>query len=266
MASLLPADSRPATVNPLNPYAPHPAAIDQNSPTHKLVSSQANTHLPRASSFDLWCQETLQPPSEPPQTTPPRVTSYEPFFIPRHILFNSTTVQPQFQSKLLQLPPEILTHIFQSVKIPYFQVCLALTCKSLGRVATGKNAMAPWRGYRDKDGLFRLLERNHYIPHTMRLCRGCFTFVPRSEDYWVTVLKSPEYDAKDISWCDIFNFFQFQGHTSSQHRCPRCVARKYFVYFSQAKYELDRTIRSQGDFNDDCYTVCPALDRRIDKP
>ncbi|KIV94698.1 hypothetical protein PV10_02438 [Exophiala mesophila] len=266
MARLLPAGSCPAAAKPLNSYAAHPSTIEQNSPTQRVINSQANTDLARASSFDLWCQQTLHPASKPPKSPVSRTTAYDPFFIPRHILFNSTNTQPQPQCKLLQLPQEILTHIFQSVKIPYFQVCLALTCKSLGRVATGKNAMAPWRGYRDKDGLFRLLERNHYIPPTLRLCRGCFTFVPRSEDYWIVVLTSPEYDAKDISWCDIFNFFQFQGHTSSQHRCPRCVARKHFVYFSQAKYELDRRIRSQGDFNDECFAVCPELDRRIDKP
>lgn len=185
--------------------------------------------------------------------------SYDPFFIPHSILFDGP-VSPQKSSTLLQLPNEILTQIFQHVKIPYFQVCLALTCKTMGRIASQKNAMAPWRGYRDKDGLFRLLQRNNYIPPSLRLCRACFRFLERDAGYWSLVMTSKEFDRKSINWFDILGWMN--SDTSSQHSCPWCCLGNHISYHSQQRYLDDR----KGLALTSKMRMCPELPRRMDRP
>lgn len=197
---------------------------------------------------------------------PSRSNPYDPFFIPHSILFD-TPISPQNDCRLLQLPPEILTIIFQKVQIPYFQVSLALTCKTMGRVACSKNAMAPWRGYRDKDGLFRLLERkNHWIPQSLRLCRSCFRFMPRSPAYWEERLRSPEFDNEKLNWYDIFSWFD--ADNSPGHRCPWCLIPGYLSYVTERKYLEHRRngVLSEGVFRDVSRGMCPELDFRMDKP
>ncbi|KIX00475.1 uncharacterized protein Z518_10615 [Rhinocladiella mackenziei CBS 650.93] len=199
-----------------------------------------------------------EPPSQP-QDSLSRPDSYEPFFIPHPILFESPTTS-QNGSALLQMPSEILTLIFQQVNIPYFQVCLALTCKDMGRIASKKNVMSSWRGYRDKDGLFRLLERKHYIPQSLRLCRACFRFVPRSAGYWVERMMHPAFDRKSANWYDIFNWFNEQSH--AQHRCPWCCILGYTSYFTERSYLRERAFLGDGERS----TMCPELNRRMDRP
>ncbi|EXJ81426.1 hypothetical protein A1O3_07718 [Capronia epimyces CBS 606.96] len=198
-------------------------------------------------------------PSASTATVQANSDPYDPFFIPLPILFE-TPVSPQPGSALLQLPDEILTLIMQQVKIPYFQVCFALTCKAMGRIASMKNLLSPWRGYRDKDGLFRLLERKHYIPQQLRLCRACFLFLPRDRGHWTRILAEPEFDNKYANWCDILNWFDPKSY--SQHRCPRCCIRVYTSYMSEECYETDTGDKGVSNGK----RICPELVRRMNKP
>ena len=191
--------------------------------------------------------------------TLPQPDPYRPFFVPQAVLFDSP-ISPQTDSRILQLPPEILSLIFQEVKVPYFQISLALTCKILARTAYQKDAMSPWRGYRDKDGLFRLLERkNNWIPSSLRLCRACFRFIPSDRTYWEEQIKTSEFDNLKVNWYDVFSWFEtpFQ-----QHRCPWCTVSNYTGYFREDKYidDKDTTPRARR------YPMCPDVTRRIMKP
>lgn len=210
-----------------------------------------------------------------PDIKPSRVDPYNPFFIPHSILFNNkptpvltttnahATALPPNETPLLNLPAELLTQIFQHVRIPYFQVCLALTCKAMGQIASRPGAMAPWRGYRDKDGLFRLLERKAWIPRSLRLCRACFVFVPRDPAYWGDkISRKKEFDKRDVNWLDIFNFFD--ERSSPQHRCPWCNVMGYISFVSETSYQSlkQRASVQLAEWEE----VCPDVCRRIDQP
>ena len=195
---------------------------------------------------------------DPPPDVPSQPDPYDPLFIPESIL--NAPIASQDHSKILQLPPEILALIFQKVKVPYFQVSLALTCKTLARVASQKNAMAPWRGYRDKDGLFRLLERkNKWMPDTLRLCRACFRFRPTDVTYWESHLRNPEFDNMKVNWYDIFSWFE---PAYQQHRCPWCTISGYISYFREEQYLVDRDLNPGARR----HPMCPDVTRRIAKP
>ncbi|KAK5050783.1 hypothetical protein LTR84_003342 [Exophiala bonariae] len=214
-----------------------------------------------------------------------RTDPYNPFFIPHSVLFNPndnsqnnratvkvitgsetkvTPLQSQWEeTPILTLPVELLTKIFQQVKVPYFQVCLALTCKTMGQVASKPGVMSPWRGYRDKDGLFRLLERKAWIPRTLRLCRACFVHVPCDQKYWeAKIAQSIEFDRRDLNWLDIFNFLD--RCNTSGHRCPWCAVRRYISFPSETAYKDE--IRKAADDIQEWGTVCPNVCRRIDQP
>lgn len=214
---------------------------------------------------------------------PSRADPYNPFFIPHSILFNTnhdsrdnqatseittssetgTTDSQPNETPLLTLPAELLTKIFEHVKIPYFQVCLALTCKTMGQVASKPGVMAPWRGYRDKDGLFRLLERKGWMPRSLRFCRACFLYVPRDQKYWEEKISwSKEFDRRDLNWLDIFNFLDTRS--SPQHCCPWCAVRRYVCLPSETSYK-DLMRRASINIKE-WETVCPDVCRRIDQP
>ncbi|ETI29157.1 hypothetical protein G647_01610 [Cladophialophora carrionii CBS 160.54] len=219
-------------------------------------------HPPTAAEIARYPEYTIYPFQRSQQIAPdvpPPADPYDPFFIPQAILFDAP-VSPQPTSKILQLPPEILTLILEKVKIPYFQVSLALTCKTMARIASQRNVMSPWRGYRDKDGLFRLLERkNKWMPPSLNLCRACFMFRPRDIAFWERQLKSPEFDCIYANWYDIFGWFD---QTYQQHRCPWCTILGYTAYFREGQFIEDRKngprTRTQS--------MCPDLTRRIDRP
>ncbi|KIX96079.1 uncharacterized protein Z520_08334 [Fonsecaea multimorphosa CBS 102226] len=222
--------------------------------------------IPRARINRLPPQQEQQQQHQQPQEymvnpTPSRPDPYEPFIIPDSILLHSP-ISPQTQSKFLQLPPELLTHILGLVKIPYFQLSLALTCKTMARVAAQKNVLSPWRGYRDKDGLFRLLERkNNFIPEHLSLCRACFRFLPNSGgEYWDRQMADRIFDLATVNWYDLLAWF----HKSSRfgHQCPWCVVLGYSTYMSESTYLVKRaktmlSIRER---------MCPDLNRRMDQP
>lgn len=85
--------------------------------------------------------------------------AYTPFFVPDSLLHNSSRKNAQSQSLLLSsLPTELLLLIVEHLSIPYFQVCFALTCKRVATIfSQNRVRISPWRGYWDKDGLYRLL-------------------------------------------------------------------------------------------------------------
>jgi len=211
--------------------------------------------------------------SPEPYLAPSRKDPYVPFFIPDSILNtnptsmttdDNVTTSTSNDCKILTLPNEILTEIFHHVKIPYFQVCLALTCKTMGKAARMKGTMAPWRGYRDKDGLFRLLERKAWIPRSLRLCRACFVFMPLDPNYWSDKISGEmEYDKRDTNWHDIFNFLHEECFGS--HSCPRCTVKGYRSIFSETTYKKYMQ-RIQGPYPEHQEDVCPDVCRRIDQP
>ncbi|EXJ65192.1 hypothetical protein A1O7_01532 [Cladophialophora yegresii CBS 114405] len=230
-----------------------------------LPTALTQQQPPTRAEIARFSESTIYPVQRRQQLTPdvpPLSDPYDPFFIPQSIL-SAAPVSPQFQptSKILQLPPEILTLIFEKVKIPYFQISLALTCKTMARIASQKNVMSPWRGYRDKDGLFRLLERknNKWMPSSLGLCRACFMFRPRDIAFWEKELESPEFDCIYANWYDIFGWFD---QSYQQHRCPWCTILGYTAYFREAQLIEDREkgprTRTQS--------TCPRLARRIDRP
>lgn len=223
-------------------------------------SSPSQIVLPQRPALEVRSASRSSPPA---RSVAAQVTSnpdpYDPFFIPHGILFETPT-SLQHGSALLQLPEEILTLILEQVKIPYFQVCFALTCKTMSRAASRKGVMAPWRGYRDKEGLFRLLERHHYIPQGLRLCRACFLFKPRSEDYWAARMDGPEFESRSTNWGDIIHWFEPNSHP--QHRCPSCCASVYTSYMSERIYQKETTTGDVGDTR----AICPELTRRVNKP
>ncbi|KIW30334.1 uncharacterized protein PV07_06084 [Cladophialophora immunda] len=224
----------------------HPPPLDSNE--------QLLRDLEEAVPKERGEQYTIRP--EPVRSGP-----YDPFFIPDSILLHGP-VSPQTKSAFLQLPPELLTLILKKVKIPYFQVSLALTCKTMARIAAQKDVLSPWRGYRDKDGLFRLLERkNNYIPPHLRLCRGCFRFLPRNGgEYWDKQMTAPIFDRTTVNWYDLLMWFQ--SDTGYGHRCPQCCVLKFAAYASEGTYQKQRAKETLSEYE----RTCPDLHRRIDRP
>ena len=123
--------------------------------------------------------------------------------------------------------------------------------------------MAPWRGYRDKDGLFRLLERKAWIPRSLRLCRACFVFVPRDPEYWGDkISREKAFDKREVNWLDIFNFFD--ERSSPQHRCPWCNVMGYTSFVSETSY---KSLKQKAAVHvAEWEEVCPDVCRRIDQP
>lgn len=217
-------------------------------------------------SLDRWYPWSLQPQLEQSKPHSSKATSQVAaynhnvsFFISQAILKSSCSNRSE--SAFLNLPAEILVMVMQKVQIPYFQVCLALTCKTMARIASKQDILSSWRGYRDKDGLFRLLQRNHWMPTHLRLCRACFRFLPTDRHYWMCKM-GDRFDAKDINWYDVFNFFD--ETSSQQHRCPYCVLNKYVSFVSESFYLEGRY--SPGKVEDMIRSICPALHKRIDRP
>lgn len=208
---------------------------------------------------------------------------YTPFFVPEQILATSNQ-HSQPQSELLQLPNEILVTIVEKVEIPHYLVVLGLTCKRMAAfLRDRKNYLPPWRGYQDKEGLYRLLVQSRqfkpkrlsrsgrflawflksdvplqpYIPRTFRLCRACFVYLPRSTAYWL--------EKGFASYVDRFGTRSgFLGDDDGYGvvLCPACDEHKY------------REISNQSDFNslsraereDMGRGFCPELERRLLKP
>lgn len=212
-----------------------------------------------------------QPPSRP----------YTPFFIPQCLLDDRERHTRQQQSTLLQLPIEILLLIVEKVGIPYFQVVLGLTCKSLAEVlANNRERLAPWRGFRDKEGLYRLLTRvppqngkiSPYIPDTLRLCRACFRHVPRSKTYWLDRLSSADLERPHVNYFDILNFFGESARKCGQHKCPECCVRNNTCFMSGTEYQkaLAEDYRDEEvyliDFGEEGRRVCDELPGRIGRP
>ena len=235
----------------------------------------------------------------PKHMTPSRADPYSPFFIPHPILLDTTHSAQETSLLLSMLPPELLAQIFQQIEVPYFQICFALTCKTIGRIASGGNSngpgkhiMSPWRGWRDKDGLFRLLQRGPinkiptepWIPSSLRLCKACFLFVPKSRLYWASKIRDPIFDRKDLNWIDTLNFFDETAIGYAQHRCPFCVSQNFKSYAGETIYASDREddemwvyLREIGGHDDLVkslenvrkalqWRVCPDLHQRIDRP
>lgn len=230
---------------------------------------------------------------------------YTPFFVPDSIL-STMHHNPHPQSALLNLPTEIFLTIVEHVSIPHFQVCLALTCKTLAStISTNRTRLSPWRGYRDKEGLFRLLARlpkynppnpwlsgfpkrlpqdtqpsdlldaqnvPWYIPPHLRLCRACWIFVPRTQSYWSHAMSSAEYDRPNVNWFDIMNFFNESDRDCGQHKCPRCCVRGFRCFMSEDAYR--RALRQDEyeewelgfELGDLGRRVCPGLLGRLGRP
>lgn len=191
------------------------------------------------------------------------------FFIPASILEKKDKHQ-QLHSPLLQLPTEILLLIIEKTGAPYFQISLGLTCKAVASIIFGnQHVLTQWRGYRDKEGLYRLLTKvprpltlkalNHptctvttsqnpslqhqtqsiqpYIPSTLRLCRACFRHVPKCPSYWSPRMSTETFDKPSTNWYDIFNFFEEGWRGCGQHRCPDCVVKGYLCFMNEATYK-----------------------------
>ncbi|KEF51365.1 uncharacterized protein A1O9_12514 [Exophiala aquamarina CBS 119918] len=134
----------------------------------------------------------------------------------------------------------------------------------MGQVARVKGVMAPWRGYRDKDGLFRLLERKSWIPRSLRLCRACFVFMPKDPNYWGDrIALEMEYDKSDTNWLDIFNFLH--EDCFGAHSCPQCTVKGYKSIFSETAYKSHMQ-KAIGPYPEEWGDNCPDVCRRIDQP
>lgn len=138
--------------------------------------------------------------------------------------------------------------IFRHVKIPCYQVCLALTCKVMANAASVPTVMTKWRGWRDKTYLFYLFQKMprpgadiaYYIPSHLQLCRACFRFRPIRREHPVEKVQSEKGDGQNairVWW-----------------ECPDCSARGYMTYNSEAWYQDARGRQ------------CPELKYRMDKP
>ncbi|KIW98943.1 uncharacterized protein Z519_00606 [Cladophialophora bantiana CBS 173.52] len=286
------ADSLPATSNSLPPLSTEPDLTDATQPSGSASIHLSATWIPPSlqlvvlSSITLVAtpstlpsnsetdqqhsgtpgestqkEQTEQPQQQVMRPRPSQPDPYDPFFMPDSILLDSP-VSAQTESKFLQLPPELLTDILKKVKIPYFQVSLALTCKTMARIAAQKNVLSPWRGYRDKDGLYRLLERkNNFIPPHMRLCRACFKFLPSTAgEYWDKQMSAEEFDKPNVNWYDVLMWFY--AESGFQYRCPWCCAFDYSGYASEGFYNKQRA----KEVLEDHELMHPELNRRMDRP
>jgi hypothetical protein len=161
---------------------------------------------------------------------------YDPFFIPSTIL-SATASYQQPHSILTTLPLEIRVLIFRHLKVTCYQVCLALTCKAMASIAIIPNAMASWRGWRDKTYLFYLFQKmprpgaevDHYIPSHLRLCRACFRFrLIRREDSEAKVQSELMDTQKD-----------FERWSERCTKCRECFAACRKTYWREQSYEED---------------------------
>lgn len=200
--------------------------------------------------------------------------------MPQRLLDDVGQQEQQQQSGLLQLPIEILLLIIEKIEIPYFQVIFALTCKRLASIVSSKRErLSPWRGFRDKEGLYRLLTRvppqsgiSPYIPDTLRLCRGCFRHVPRAQEYWLGRLTSAGLEKPHVNEFDIWNFFGESGRKCGQHKCPECVVRNNTCFMSEKGYQEALAADYQDeevfliDLGEEGRRVCDQLPWRIGRP
>lgn len=206
---------------------------------------------------------------------PPR--PYTPFFVSQYLLHDA---DQQEQSRLLQLPIEILLLIIEKVEIPYFQIVFALTCKSLAAIISeNRERLGPWRGFRDKEGLYRLLTRVPpqgdmlpYVPDTLKLCRACFRHVPRSREFWLNRLTSMDLERPHVNHFDIWNFFEASGRKCGQHKCPECVVKNNTCFMSEKDYKVALAADYQDeemfllDLGEEGRRVCDRLPWRIGRP
>lgn len=238
----------------------------------------------RSKSADVFIQEQFDIMAE---------QAYTPFFISDSIL--TTPALLQSRSRLLQLPAELQLLIIEQLQIPYFQVIFALTCKRLASLlAANTSRMTRWRGFRDKEGLYRLLKRRGrdytlaippgigppilnplppYVPEHLRLCRGCFRFVPRRHEYWDEWFPCHNIDLKDpnAAWGDVANFFHNQNRDDGQHKCPECCIRKNDCFMSERQWLralIDDRVEGTYDESDgeDRPRVKSGLERRMWRP
>jgi len=209
-------------------------------PRPKDVALQA---LPSAQPKSFIYRKLPPPPPPPPPPRlprPSRQNPYDPFFVPPTVLTASGSLQSA--STLASLPTEVLTRIFHHVKIPCYQVCFALTCKIIARVASYPNAMADWRGGWDKEYLFilfqkphkDLLTKNYYIPPHFRLCRACFRYWPIDAHYW-----------------------------KGSEKCPECFVERYGAVSSPTTW---MSLSGLSETRFDQERVCPDLAYRMNKP
>lgn len=219
--------------------------------------------------------------------------AYIPFFVPDSIL--NTPALLQSESQLLQLPAELQLLIVEQLQIPYFQVIFALTCKRLASLlAANTNRFTKWRGFRDKEGLYRLLKRQGrdltlaippgigrpimnplpaYVPEHLRLCRGCFRFVPRRHEFWDHWFTSHNINMTDpnASWGDVANFFHNKNRDDGQHKCPECCIKKNDCFMSERQWLralIDDRVEGTYDESDDedRPRVRSGLERRMWRP
>lgn len=232
---------------------------------------------------------------------PPR-RAYTPFFVSDAIL-QLGKHDAQSQSSLLKLPAELLLLIVQKIQVPHYQVVFGLSCKTIASLLSeNRESLAPWRGFRDKEGLYHLLARQlkpqarrcrastsssmetqvatattenelpSYVPPALRLCRACFRHVPRDKIYWLNRMPSTEFDKPHVNWFDILNFFNESQRNCGQYRCPECCARNYTCFLSEREYDkaLAEDYRDEEvyliDLGDEGRRVCIELPRRLARP
>lgn len=134
-----------------------PASVDPSA--WNLGSRQAQTLHDRRLNKKRRLEAKYQRKQKGDENTP-----YTPFFVPEEILIDGSdssngVEHTQPQSLLLTiLPTELFLLVVEHLSIPYFQVSLALTCKRIATIlAQNRIRISPWRGYWDKEGLYRLL-------------------------------------------------------------------------------------------------------------
>ena len=209
----------------------------------------------------------MQPPPRP----------YTPFFVPDRILEKpQEQTDSEEQAALLKLPAELLLLIVENIRVPYFQVTFGLSCKTIASLlSNNRERLAPWRGFRDKEGLYRLLARqprllpprppplirrrkpdlnenlanvtldaeselsNTFIPTDLKICRACFRHVPRARSHprWLRYMGSDVYNLPHVNCFDIMNFFNESSRNCGQHKCPECCLRNYTCFMSEKEYE-----------------------------
>lgn len=216
-------------------------------------------------------------------------SEHTPFFVPEQLL-EAPGRNEQTQSWLFRLPIELLLLIIEKLKVSYFQVVFGLTCKAAASLlCERREVLAPWRGFRDKEGLYRLLVRQPklagpiqdlsgqpllpYIPLNLRLCRACWRHLPRSEQWWLGRMSKKEFDKPHVNWFDVLNFFAESQRNCGQHKCPECCVKNYVCFMSEREYEraLAEDRQDESKYYIDLDTeggrrVCLGLPQRLAKP
>lgn len=213
----------------------------------------------------------------------PEVGTSTSFFVPARLLHPSKT-NIQAQSWLFRLPTELLLLIIKKVQVSYFQIAFGLTCKAAASLLNGhRNILAVWRGYRDKEGLYRLLVRQPklgisacsrtYIPENMRLCRACWRHLPRDEAWWLGRMSKAEFDKPHVNWFDVLNFLAESQRNCGQHKCPECCVGNYTCFMSEREYDraLAEDYRDETRYRIDLdkqggRRVCLDLPKRLARP